>query len=93
MTVVSNSWNLTASKSGKTVKASVSSMNENYGLQPALVIIGYDKNGAICDKHIKQVTEKLTDYEYTLNSNTHTIKVFLFDTLKTSLPLAEHIKF
>ncbi len=91
MTVVSpSSWTLSATNSGKTVKASVSSMNENYGLQPALIIVGYNSKGAICDKHIKPVTEKLVDYEYTLNSETVTTKVFLLDTLNTAVPLAPH---
>jgi len=91
MTVVSpSSWTLSATNTGKTVKASVSSMNENYGLQPALIIVGYNSKGAICDKHIKPVTEKLVDYEYTLNSETVTTKVFLLDTLNTAVPLAPH---
>ena len=89
MTVVSpSSWTLNATNSGKTVKVSVSSMNENYGLQPVLVIAGYDSNGALCDKHIKSVTEKLVDYEYTLNSKTEKIKVFLLDTFSSAVPLA-----
>ena len=89
MTVVSpSSWTLSATNSGKTVKASVSSMNENYGLQPALIIVGYNSNGAVCDKHIKYVTEKLVDYEYTLNNDTVTTKVFLLDTLNSAVPLA-----
>ena len=89
MTVVSpSSWTLDATNSGKTVKVSVSSMNENYGLQPILIIAGYDSKGALCDKHIKSVTEKLVDYEYTLNSKTVTTKVFLLDSFRSVVPLA-----
>ncbi len=93
MTVVSNSWTLSATKSDNTVKASVSSMNENYGLQPVLVIVGYNRNGAMCDMHIKPVTEKMENYEYTVNGSSATTKVFLLDTLSSSIPLAQHIPF
>ncbi|MBR5517741.1 MAG: heparinase II/III family protein [Clostridia bacterium] len=93
MTVVSNSWNLTASKSGKTVSASVSCLSESYGSHPALVIVGYDDKGAICDVHIKAVDEKLENYQYTVNDETVTTKVFLFNSIISALPLAKHYSF
>jgi len=92
MTVVSPStWTLSATATGATVKASVSSMNENYGLQPPLMIVGYDAKGKICDMHIKPVSEKLTDYTYEVKNNPSKIKVFLLESLNSVIPLAKNI--
>ena len=94
MTVVSPStWTLSATATGATVKASVSSMNENYGLQPPLMIVGYDAKGKICDMHIKPVSEKLTDYTYEVKNNPSKIKVFLLENISSALPLAKNIIF
>ena len=91
MTVVPDNWILTATKSGKTVTASVTSSSEDYSLKPALIIVGYKNDGTLCDIKVEEVTAKLENYSYTLNNETVTIKVFLFDSLNSSVPLVNDI--
>ena len=53
--------------------------------------MGYDSNGAMCDKHIKLVTEKLTDYTYEVKNNPAKIKEFLLESFASLMPLVQSI--
>ena len=47
----------------------------------------------MCDVHVKPVDEKLENYQYTVNDEAVTTKVFLFNSIISALPLAKHYSF
>ncbi len=89
--VIPDVWTMLALKNGQVVSASVSCQSENYTSKPILFIAGYNSNGAVCDKHVKYVTEKLENYTYTLSSDSVKSKVFLLDSFSNIKPLIENI--
>ena len=89
--VIPDIWTMLALKNGQVVSASVSCQSENYASKPVLFIAGYNSNGAVCDKHVKYVTEKLENYTYTLSSDSVKSKVFLLDSFSSIKPLIENI--
>ncbi len=89
--VIPDVWTMLALKNGQVVSASVSCQSENYTSKPILFIAGYNSNGAVCDKHVKYVTEKLENYTYTLSSDSVKSKVFLLDSFSSIKPLIENI--
>ena len=91
MTLVSDFWELKATKSGNTVSVDVESMTGNYSANPVLVFASYDADGKVCELKFKTVTEKLTGYNQTVKGG-EKVKVFLLNNIKDAVPLAQNIE-
>ena len=91
MTLVSDFWELKATKSGNTVSVDVEAMTGNYSANPVLVFASYDADGKVCELKVKTVTEKLTGYNQTVKGG-EKVKVFLLNNIKDAVPLAQNIE-
>ena len=86
-----SSYLVKAVKDGSTIKVSVINIFDDYSNTPSLAIALYGKQNKLIALKVEKVTEELIEKPYNISgvNSAETIKVFLWDSLNTLMPLSD----